>query len=129
MALSAPMLRLLHSVPHRARVKPLHVNQIMSLSCSKPSQWLPIAFSIKSKLLSIAYKALHDLALVCISLASCWSTVPLSTALPLHCHLFFSWNMLNSRTFSLEVPLSGLPFHGLSTWLAHFILQRCIQSL
>lgn len=38
---------------------------------------------------------------------------------PLHCHLFFFWSMLSSRTFSLEVPLPRLPFHGSSIWPAH----------
>lgn len=92
------------SILHRAaRVRPLHDNQIMSLAPSKPSQWLPIALNIKIKLLSTAYKALSHLALACISLASSWSTIPLNTALPLHCHLFLEHAKF--QDFSLEVPL------------------------
>lgn len=74
----------------------------MSLSPSKPSQWLPIALNIKINFLSTAYKALHHLVLACISLASSWSTIPLSTALPLHCHLLLEHTKFQDLSF--EVP-------------------------
>lgn len=53
------------------------------------------------------------------SAASSWSTVLPNEALLLHWHCFISWNRLNSRTFSPEVPLTGLPSHSSSLWPAH----------
>lgn len=40
----------------------------------------------------------------------------LSAALPLHWHLFISWNKLSSRTLSAEVPLTELPLYSSSIW-------------
>ena len=53
------------------------------------------------------------------SAASSWSTILPNEALLLHWHCFISWNRLNSRTSSPEVPLTGLPSHSSSLWPAH----------